>query len=277
MRCNAITKTGLQCKRAAKNGDCCPLHSKQKTNTPKPTKPKKQMYRQIDDIERYTQSFTEYPAELTDFCTTNNISLPGIESASGQALALLSQPENRGKRYVGGREDASKFFTQIGIVTAQNDPIQFFNKFPQRGLKLAKLKRAQYSLPFPFEADMTHVNKRKNATIGGDRNQHIDAIKDYWRVNLVDVPNEEWQVGHLNPEIEDSSEENLAYQPPIQARYRDRFIWDRMFQLMYPTTRELVDHPDKYYTEEGQRQIAIAFARRCGLQLVDPQSAYTLH
>lgn len=257
MKCCATTKSGSRCKNNANNGTFCKVHAK--TNVHKPSKVYG-MFSRIQ-IENYTQKFTEYPPDFVEFCEQRSIHLPKIDSDRGQSLALMAQPENRGQRYLDGRQDTDKFFAQIGSATPHLDSIQAFNKISQIGIKPAKISKGKYALPFPFEADMTHVAKRKHATISGDRDTQINAIKEYWRTSLVDVPNDQWQVGHLNPEIGDASEANLAYQPPIQARYRDKYIWDSYFQLMYPTSRELIENAEKYYTLEQRKAIAIAFAR----------------
>jgi hypothetical protein len=74
---------------------------------------------------------------------------------------------------------------------------------------------------------------------------------------LTDVPNDDWQVGHLDPTVADASESNLAFQPPIQGKYRDRFKWDPMFQRMWPTGKELVSKMDEYYTKEEQKLLLL--------------------
>ena len=115
------------------------------------------------------------------------------------------------------------------------------------------MTRGHYCLEFPFINDRVHLDKRTNLQIDPlQRNEHIDRIKLWWRQQLLDVPNEEWHVGHLDPTIPDASEANLVYQPPIQARYRDRFKWDKNFFKMWPTAKELSGNLDKYYTLEEQ-------------------------
>lgn len=92
--------------------------------------------------------------------------------------------------------------------------------------------------------------KRKNIFNSKDinnRDASIESIKDWWRKNLLDVPNDRWEIGHLDPTIE-IIQGNIAYQPPIQGRYRNRFKWDALFH--------------KYYTENEQRQIYEALKKR---------------
>lgn len=201
------------------------------------------------DIKPYTSKFAEYPAELLEFCTHHKVKLPGIDTLRGQAYALMAQPDIRGQKHV-GRTEAITFFQQLGLPT--DDAIQPFNK--TIGLKRVKGK-GNYCLVYPFECDMTDIDKRKGCVITGDRNTIIDGIKRWWRENLVEVPNEEWQIGHLDPTIGDASEKNLAYQPPIQAKTRNRFKWCHMFQHMWPTGEELSSKINDYYTETEQQQI----------------------
>jgi hypothetical protein len=198
------------------------------------------------NIDLYKKKFEEYPSDLVAFAREHNIKLVPLTSMRGQALALMAQQEVRGKKYL-GRDEAVKFFKNIGMET--RDAIQQFNK--ATGLKRIK-KKGIYCLRYPFESDTTDIDKRKGVSIGGDKNFIVNTIKDWWKKNLVDVPNEEWQIGHLDPTIDDASEKNLAYQPPIQGKYRDRFKFDPIFHKMWPTAFELVPKINDYYTEKEQ-------------------------
>lgn len=201
------------------------------------------------NIDSYTKKFEEYNADLLVFAKENDLPLIPLTSMRGQALALMSQPDVRGKKHL-GREEAVKFFENIGLKTT--DAIQQFNK--ATGLKRMKI-RGCYCLQYPFECDTTDLDKRKGVSISGDKNSIIKTIKDWWKKNLVDVPNEEWQIGHLDPTINDASEKNLAYQPPIQGKYRDRFKFDAFFLKMWPTAKELNAKFNEFYTESEQKTI----------------------
>ena len=109
---------------------------------------------------------------------------------------------------------------------------------------------------------MTDVDKRKGVKISGDRDTVINTIKKWWQDNLVGVPNEQWQVGHLDPTIADASEQNLAYQPPIQGKFRDRFKWCPLFQRMWPTAKELIPKFNDYYTEAEQKDMLAALKKK---------------
>jgi len=183
----------------------------------------------VINIQDYTTKFETYPADLIAFSQEHNFKLLPLTTLRGQALALMAQPEVRGQKHI-GRNEADQFFKNINLETS--DAIQQFNK--AFGLKRMKM-RGNYCLQYPFEIDTTDLDKRKGATISGDKDTQVDAVKDWWRKNLIDVPNSEWQIGHLDPTIDDASEQNLAFQPPIQGRYRDRYKFDEKFLKMWPT------------------------------------------
>jgi hypothetical protein len=209
-------------------------------------------------IENYTKMFEAYPEDLREFAKENDIELPTITGKRGQALALMAQPEIRGQFYV-DRKTAELFFKNISMYSA--DVIQAFNK--STGIKRMDVK-GKYCLKYPFEADKVDIDKRKDANISGDRNLYINAVKEWHRENVIDVPNEKWQVGHLDPTIGDSSEKNLAYQPPIQGKYRDRFKFCKSFIKMWPTAKELVNKNkiSIYYTDEEQKILYEALKKK---------------
>jgi hypothetical protein len=205
----------------------------------------------VINIQDYTTKFETYPADLIVFSQEHNFKLLPLTTLRGQALALMAQPEVRGQKHI-SRNEADQFFKNIHLETS--DAIQQFNK--AFGLKRMKLPRCHYCLEYPFDLDTTDLDKRKGATISGDKDTQVNAVKDWWRKNLIDAPNSEWQIGHLDPTIDDASEKNLAFQPPIQGRYRDRFKFDETFLKMWPTAEvELIPKFDKYYTEKEQRAI----------------------
>jgi len=201
------------------------------------------------NIDNYTKKFEAYPSDLVVFEKGNNLQLPPLTSMRGQALALMSQAEVRGQKHI-DRKQAVKFFKNIGMETT--DAIQQFNK--ATGLKRLKM-RGNYCLQYPFESDTTDLDKRKGVSISGDKNAIINANKDWLQKNVIDIPNDEWQIGHLDPTINDASEKNLAYQPPIQARWRNRFKFGRFFKKMWPTAAELIPNFKKYYTEAERKEL----------------------
>ena len=216
----------------------------------------KQIMTTLANITPYVTRFVAYPADFVEFAEVNHLTLLSLSSLRGQALALMAQPELRGQKHL-TRDEAVKFFQQIGMETT--DAIQQFNK--ETGFKRMKMK-GNYCLKYPFEADTTHLVKRKGATIRGDRDEQINAQKAWWKENLLDVPNDQWEIGHLDPTIDDASEKNLAYQPPIQGKYRDRFKFDAYFLKMWPTADELTPKMDEYYTEKEQRRMYEALKKK---------------
>jgi len=210
----------------------------------------------IIDISKYNSKFKNYPDELTKFCEENKIKLPKIHSLRGQAYALMSQPEVRSQLSV-TRLESNLFFKQIGMETG--DSIQPFNK--TIGLKRIK-EKGHYCLIYPFECNMVDINKRKGCSISGDRDTLINNIKEYHKQNIIDVPNKEWQLGHLDPTIDDPSEKNLSYQPPIQSKYRDRYKWTNLFERKCPTASEIISKVDEYFTENEQKELYLFFANK---------------
>jgi hypothetical protein len=223
--------------------------------TAKKSNPDKVTTTQIN-IDLYTKKFEAYHPDLVAFAEEKKVTLLPITSMRGQALALMSQPEVRGQKHI-SPDDAVKFFKNIGMET--RDAIQQFNK--ATGVKRLKM-RGFYCLQYPFEADTVDLDKRKGATISGDKNSTINALKAWWRKVLLDVPNDEWQIGHLDPTIDDASEKNLAYQPPIQGKYRDRFKFDKSFLKMWPTATELIPKFNDYYTEKEQKMMYEALKKK---------------
>lgn len=209
-------------------------------------------------LSEITKPFDSYPQDLIDFAKQNSIQLPNLsENIRAQALALMAQPNIRQIYYL-ERADTELFYKQIGAKTL--DSIQGFNK--DLGLKRLPLPRGQYCLQFPYVADTTHIDKRKGANISGPKDTIIEQIKQWWRTNLTDVPNEKWQIGHLDPTIADASEANLAWQPPIQHSYRNRFKWDAYFHRMWPTADELKKNWDTYYTKAEQQALLNSLSSR---------------
>ena len=166
----------------------------------------------------------------------------------------MSQPEVRGKFYI-ERDDASAFFKAIGFETV--DSIQPFNK-SNVALKKMDIKKGQYCLEYPYVLSTIDIDKRKGCSINENRDDYINKVKKWWSDNLVNVANEKWEIGHLDPTIPISSSTNLAYQPPLQGRYRNRFKWDGFFHKMWPTGDEWIANMDEYHTEDEQKKMLSA-------------------
>jgi len=99
------------------------------------------------NIDNHTKKFEEYPEGVLVFASANEMTLHPIESLRGQALALMTQPEVRGKQHL-GKEEAVKFFQNIGMTTS--NAIRLFNK--ASGFKRIKM-RGYYCLQYPYVKD----------------------------------------------------------------------------------------------------------------------------
>lgn len=220
------------------------------------------------DISKYTTKFTEYPEDFVAFAAENDIPLVALSSMRGQALALMAQPDVRGQKHI-GRAETDQFFKNIDMKTS--DAIQQFNK--ATGFARMKL-RGLYCLKYPFEADRVDIDKRKGSGITTEKETEVNTIKEWFKKNILAPDASEWQVGHLDPTIPDFSDENLAYQPPIQGKYRDRFKFDKNFVKMWPVAeKELIPKFDKYYTEKEQRLIFEALKKKFEIESKsDPKS-----
>jgi hypothetical protein len=212
-----------------------------------------------------------YTEDLISFAEDVKINLPKISSVGGQALAFLSQPENRsGGKFITPQETAD-FFTKLGIKT--RDSIQPFNKPWGNRLQLVDAKPGLYSLKYPFVLKWNDISKRisvdKNVLENGTKEEQIDEVKKYWfhkmtqkekeceilldylrmkwsyevynklleelsniqwvYTHILSMPHDRWQIGHLDASKGNESE-NLFYQPPIQARFRDNYIFNKYFE-----------------------------------------------
>jgi cAMP phosphodiesterase len=174
-----------------------------------------------------------YPIDFLNFCKINNIKLPSINTGSGKALLIMVLYPN--KYFT--RTTTDLFCNKFNIKTA--DSIQLFNKHEQRGLKMSKIK-GKYYIIYPYQ--VSHKAKmRKNFNkilSNNEKNIEINNIKEYITENYINIPNDKWEFGHKNPEDIDNTMKNLVLQPPIQGKYRDRYIFiDTLTKI--PTPKEL--------------------------------------
>lgn len=199
-------------------------------------------------LNNIVSTYEKYPDNFIIFCNKNKLSPPKISSNSGQCLCLLLFNKNK----YATRKILTEFCKKINMQTV-GDVIQYVNKTEQWGLKRSTEKRGYYKIPYPYKTITVNLNKRKNFKLSkkSDKNSKINSIKKYIKHYYLDVPNIEWQLGHKNPEIEDNTQNNLILQPPIQSKYRDRFIFFDVFTKM-PTIKELEINIDNYYNKEQQ-------------------------
>lgn len=161
-----------------------------------------------------------YPCDFLKFCTEHSLKPPNITSKNGKALAVMLT--NKDSYF--DRNTCNDFVKKFNIET--KDSIQLFNKHEQWGLLCSK-EKAKYYIEYPYK--ITNKPKmRKNFKFGGseeEKIQEINNIKSRIQADYIDVHHSLWQLGHRNPDSEDSSTDNLVLQPPIQAKYRDNYIF----------------------------------------------------
>lgn len=194
-----------------------------------PIEPKDYKLIVIEDIKELPK---EYPGNFLAFCKENELVLPKITSSNGKALAtMLTYPHT-----YWNRKTCDEFVKKFNIETS--DSIQLFNKHSQRGiLTNSGFEKARLYIQIPFS--LSNKSKmRKDFKFNGseeEKNIQINKIKATIRVDYIDVPNKQWQLGHKNPNSTDNSEKNLILQPPIQGKYRDDYLFfDTLTKMPLP-------------------------------------------
>lgn len=188
---------------------------------------------ELIDINSIIELPNKYPDEFIEFCLANNIKNPKINTNTGIALSLMLTYKNK----YWNRNTCNEIFKKFGIES--NDPIQAFNKANQKGIKSNSDLRdkEKYYIVYPYCLSNKH-QMRKNFKFDGteeEKNIEIDKIKSTINTDYIDVPNSMWQLGHKNPGSTDNSTHNLVLQPPIQAKYRDNYIFiDTLTKIPLP-------------------------------------------
>ena len=175
------------------------------------------------NIENINELPTDYPDEFKEYCLNNKLNPPTITTGNGSALSVMLKYHY----YYFNRDTCEKFVEKFNITT--KDSIQLFNKHNQWGiLTSSDLKdHGKYYVVYPYSLSKKH-KMRKDFKFDGseeEKNKEIDKIKSTIKTDYVDVQNSLWQLGHKNPGSTDNSNQNLVLQPPIQAKYRDDYIF----------------------------------------------------
>lgn len=196
--------------------------------------------------------FNGYPDEFIQFASENNLKFPKITTGNGKALCAMLYTPNK----YWTRSDCDEFVKLHDIKT--NDSIQLFNKHEQWGIKTSEERGKNYIL-YPYQLSNKH-KMRKNFKYDGteeQKNAEIERIKSTIKADYIDVDNNEWQLGHKNPDSTDNSSENLVLQPPIQAKYRDKYIFlDTLTKMPTPKTFiELHQSNKSLYTDEQLKKM----------------------
>lgn len=177
---------------------------------------------ELIDINLIDELPNEYPNEFNDFCIQNGLKPPNINTGNGKALSVML----KNKYCYWNRDACDKFVNKFKIIT--KDSIQLFNKHSQWGIQTNSGKeRGKLYIVYPYTLSNKH-KMRKNFKFDGtdeEKNNEIDKIKSTIKTDYIDVPNEQWQLGHKNPGSIDNSSDNLVLQPPIQGKYRDNYVF----------------------------------------------------
>jgi len=184
----------------------------------------------INDI---TEVYKCYPVELIEFCKIHNLKPPNINSGNGKALsAMLYNPDK-----FWTRNTCDEFVKKFNIKT--KDSIQLFNKHSQWGIKTnSGTVCGKLYIVYPYALSNKH-KMRKDFKYDGtkeEQNIEVEKIKLTIKNDYIDVSNDNWQLGHKNPGSIDNTNTNLVLQPPIQAKYRDDYLFfDSLTKMPLPS------------------------------------------
>lgn len=201
------------------------------------------------NVDLITELPNEYPQEFNDFCLTNQLKPPNINTGNGKALSVMLKH----KFNYWNRETCDTFVEKFNIVT--KDSIQLFNKHNQWGIQTSSgAERGKLYIIYPYSLSNKH-KMRKNFKFNGteeEKNSEINKIKSTIKTDYVDVPNDLWQLGHKNPGTTDNSTDNLVLQPPIQGKYRDNYIFiDTLTKIPLPKKLEnMIEKKEIEFTPE---------------------------
>jgi len=194
---------------------------------------------ELFDINLIDKLPTDYPVEFKIFCDKNNIKLPKLTSSSGKAWCLMATYKYK---YF-NRKVCEQLAEKFNIIS--NDIIQQFNKVNQKGIKSNSdlYDKGKSYIIYPYSLSNKHKMRKKFKFSGTEKekNDEIDKIKSTIKIDYIDVPNSLWQLGHKNPGSTNNSNDNLILQPPIQSKYRDKYIFiDTLTKFPTPNKLEVM-------------------------------------
>ena len=201
------------------------------------------------DVSYINELPIDYPDEFKKFCVENDLNPPNINSNNGKALSVMLTY----RFHYWNRDTCNQFVEKFKIDT--KDSIQLFNKHSQRGIQTnSGTERGKLYIVYPYCLSTKH-KMRKNFKFNGtdeEKNIEIDKIKSTIKADYVDVPNQHWQLGHKNPGSTDNTSDNLVLQPPIQAKYRDNYIFiDTLTKFPAPNKlKDIVNNNEIEFTKE---------------------------
>jgi hypothetical protein len=189
------------------------------------------IYKRIN-IEEITEINKFYPEEFNNFCKKNNLKPPSINSGNGKALSAMLY----NNYYYWDRDACDTFVSKFNIKT--KDSIQLFNKHSQWGIKTnSGIDKGKLYIVYPYELSNKH-KMRKDFKFDGTEDElynEINKIKSTIKYDYIDVPNDNWQLGHKNPSSVMNTSHNLVLQPPIQGKYKDDYIFfDTLTKMPLP-------------------------------------------
>lgn len=203
---------------------------------------------EIDEMDSYFEFV--YPIEFESFCLENDLKPPKIQSGNGKALSAMLQYPNK----YWDRKACDAFVKKYDIPT--KDSIQLFNKHSQWGIKTNSDEHVKGKLYIvqPFSQSNKH-KMRKSFKFDGtqqEKESEISKIKSTIQEDYIHIPHDQWQLGHKNPGSTDNSTNNLILQPPIQAKYKDDYLFfDTLTKMPLPNKLErLLDRKEITLTQD---------------------------
>lgn len=203
---------------------------------------------EIDEMDSYFEFV--YPIEFESFCLEHDLKPPKIQSGNGKALSAMLQFPNK----YWDRKACDAFVKKYDIPT--KDSIQLFNKHSQWGIKTNSDEHVKGKLYIvqPFSLSNKH-KMRKSFKFDGtqeEKENEISKIKSTIQEDYIHIPHDQWQLGHKNPGSTDNSTNNLILQPPIQAKYKDDYLFfDTLTKMPLPNKLErLLDKKEITLTQD---------------------------
>lgn len=176
---------------------------------------------------------------------------PKVSSKSGQIVALLTDEKHRNLYF--SRNLLEFFLNKINMKS--KDAIQLINKSEQYGLKNDRPTidgELHYAVPHPFTFISTHITARSGSIDRSNQNKCVQRLKQWITQNYIEVPNHKWQSGHRDPLL-NVSDNNIVWQPPIQARFRDNYKFDEQGLTKWPTVKYLIQDFDRFYPSDDEK------------------------
>jgi hypothetical protein len=201
------------------------------------------------NIEEVTYIPEEFPEDFIKFCKKHDLKPPGIHTWNGKALSvMLTFPYK-----YWNREACEEFIKKFKIKS--KDSIQLFNKHSQWGIRTnSGIEKGRQYIIYPYCLSNKHKMRKdfKFDETEETKNKEIDKIKETIKHDYTDIPNDKWQLGHKNPGSIDNTKNNMILQPPIQAKYKDEYIFfDTLTKMPLPCKlKSLIEKKEIEITDE---------------------------